>query len=84
MTVRRNEQIWQKKLYDNGIGADVEAGDGFYSAYFLSFTDNGQYSVTITASAKNYEVFYLERAYTFGSARSDVLPGWLRYLTRYK
>eukprot|EP00057_Strongylocentrotus_purpuratus_P001796 XP_001201939.2 PREDICTED: calcium-activated chloride channel regulator 4A-like [Strongylocentrotus purpuratus] len=34
-------------LRDNGLGADLIAGDGIYSAYFLGFSSNGRYGVKV-------------------------------------
>ncbi|XP_030834959.1 calcium-activated chloride channel regulator 4A-like [Strongylocentrotus purpuratus] len=34
-------------LLDNGLGADLIAGDGIYSAYFLDFSSNGRYGVKV-------------------------------------
>lgn len=40
-------------LLDNGVGADLRAGDGIYSAYFTQFSANGRYSVSVTVSTSN-------------------------------
>ncbi|KAH9372386.1 hypothetical protein HPB48_006684 [Haemaphysalis longicornis] len=34
------------ELFDDGLGADVTANDGIYSAYFTQFEGTGRYSVT--------------------------------------
>ncbi|KAH7974522.1 hypothetical protein HPB49_016411 [Dermacentor silvarum] len=36
----------EMELFDNGLGADVTANDGIYSAYFTQFEGTGRYSVS--------------------------------------
>lgn len=40
-------------LLDNGVGADILAGDGIYSGYFTQFSANGRYSLSATVSTSN-------------------------------
>ncbi|XP_049275849.1 calcium-activated chloride channel regulator 1 [Rhipicephalus sanguineus] len=41
----KGDQI-EIELFDNGLGADVTANDGIYSAYFTQFEGTGRYSVS--------------------------------------
>ncbi|KAK7071049.1 Epithelial chloride channel protein-like, partial [Halocaridina rubra] len=45
--------VIQLPLIDNGIGADLQAGDGIYSAYFTQFSGNGRYSLSAVVSTTN-------------------------------
>ncbi|XP_013385433.1 calcium-activated chloride channel regulator 1 [Lingula anatina] len=43
-------QTFTLKLHDDGLGADVTAGDGVYSGYFLDIPDTGRYRVRVLAN----------------------------------
>ncbi|KAG0435369.1 hypothetical protein HPB47_018528, partial [Ixodes persulcatus] len=45
MTPQENVGQLIVELFDDGVGADVTANDGIYSAYFTQFKGNGRYSV---------------------------------------
>ncbi|XP_063883988.1 calcium-activated chloride channel regulator 1-like [Scylla paramamosain] len=40
-------------LLDNGMGADHQAGDGVYAAYFTQFAGDGRYGLSVYVSATN-------------------------------
>ncbi|CAL4077609.1 unnamed protein product, partial [Meganyctiphanes norvegica] len=41
-------------LNDNGIGADLGAGDGIYSSYFTQITSDGRYGLAVTVNTNNH------------------------------
>uniref|UniRef100_A0A4D5RHI9 Putative epithelial chloride channel protein n=1 Tax=Ixodes scapularis TaxID=6945 RepID=A0A4D5RHI9_IXOSC len=45
LTPQKNVGQLIVELFDDGVGADVTANDGIYSAYFTQFKGNGRYSV---------------------------------------
>ncbi|XP_078264019.1 calcium-activated chloride channel regulator 1-like [Rhinoraja longicauda] len=42
----------EQKLYDDGLGADVNSNDGVYSKYFLRLNGAGRYSVNVHVEGK--------------------------------
>ncbi|XP_077561001.1 calcium-activated chloride channel regulator 3A-1-like isoform X2 [Haemaphysalis longicornis] len=44
------------EIFDDGLGADVTANDGIYSAYFTQFEGTGRYSVTARVVSGRYSV----------------------------
>ncbi|XP_049513444.1 calcium-activated chloride channel regulator 1 [Dermacentor silvarum] len=46
----------EMELFDNGLGADVTANDGIYSAYFTQFEGTGRYSVSARVIGGNDSV----------------------------
>ncbi|KAJ8031788.1 Calcium-activated chloride channel regulator 4A [Holothuria leucospilota] len=44
------------KLYDDGIGEDINKGDGVYSGFFTHFTTPGRYSVQFSVSGNGQVV----------------------------
>ncbi|XP_042864497.1 calcium-activated chloride channel regulator 1-like isoform X2 [Penaeus japonicus] len=61
----------QLPLLDNGVGADIRAGDGIYSAFFTQFSANGRYSVSVVVSTSNRTAKL--QAYKPNSPRSQSL-----------
>nr|XP_045605220.1 calcium-activated chloride channel regulator 3A-1-like isoform X1 [Procambarus clarkii] len=68
-------------LLDNGVGADVRAGDGIYSAYFTQYSGNGRYSLSAIVSTSDLTARL--QGTPSGSAEAPQRPGTsaLRRLT---
>ena len=43
--VDTNIDIFELELFDNGVGADIQSGDGIYSRFVTSYPIIGRYSV---------------------------------------
>ena len=46
--VLSEEKFWSFKLFLDDAGADMIADDGVYSGYFLNFTGNGRYGLSVS------------------------------------
>ncbi|XP_075525480.1 calcium-activated chloride channel regulator 1-like [Dermacentor variabilis] len=58
-------------LFDNGLGADVTANDGIYSAYFTQFEGAGRYSVSARVIGGNDSVIVKGRQASGGLPASQ-------------
>ncbi|XP_078612941.1 calcium-activated chloride channel regulator 4A-like [Branchiostoma floridae x Branchiostoma japonicum] len=72
-------EVEEVTLLDNGAGADLTKNDGIYSRYFLGFTADGRYGVSIRVdnSQGKAEYIVINRARSNGALPMDPGTGYV-------